>query len=371
MTVKKEKNKNDYKVIISELGINPFHVVNMIFALMCIVPLLVVCYILIGKHFLYRLFMGIDGLQITIALFVALTGLFYAYNLTKNLIEKLLIYADDRRRADNERSEFMTSVSRDLRIPVEVIKFEMANIMAGVGTIVGGIIEETVKKCLDATDKLADLVENIMDFPNIGFVRMNVQRKLIDFRDIIKGELADATQMAKKNNLDLRCRFATDNANLWGDEKKLSKMSMNLISNAIKYTPRGGVVNVLVQSDADTVQFSVGNAGPGLLSEKMERLFEKEAGPEKYAGMEDSAVEISAVNDIVELHNGHITLNSKQDKETEFKVVLPRDLRAKSGLRESGPKISEGSPLAANGAISMAEILNTILTDLASYKKPK
>ena len=63
MVKKKEKNKNDYKVIISELGVNPFHVINIIFALMCIIPLLVVCYIIVGKHFIYNLFLTKTALK--------------------------------------------------------------------------------------------------------------------------------------------------------------------------------------------------------------------------------------------------------------------------------------------------------------------
>ncbi|MCX5666517.1 MAG: HAMP domain-containing sensor histidine kinase, partial [Candidatus Omnitrophica bacterium] len=311
MAKNKEKSKNDYKIIISELGVNPFHVVNIIFALVCVIPLLAVCYIVVGRHLLYDIFMGLDGAQMSIAILIALAGLFYAYSLVRNLMEKLLIYAEERRLADSEKEEFMVSVSRDLRTPLEAIKFEIGNIKAGVDNVTGGVIADTVNRCLNDTNKLADIIKNIMDFPNAGFVRTNVQRKLVDLRGIVRDELSGVEQFAKNNNLHLSPRFSTKNANLWGDEKKLSRMTTSLIHNVIKSTPQGGVINVSVSSDDDTVRLVLGSGGPG---------------------PKDLVEEISVAKDIVELHSGRLTVDNGPDKELEFNIVLPRDLRTRKGV---------------------------------------
>ncbi len=366
MADKKEKNKNDYKIIISELGIDPFHVVNIVFALVCVIPLLAICYIVVGKHFLYDIFIGIDGAQMSIAILIALTGLFYAYNLVRNLTEKLLIYAEERRKADYEKEEFMISASRDLIASLEVIKFEMGNIMTGVDNVVGGIIGETVKKCLDAVNKLADLIKNIMDFPNAGFVRTNVRRKFVDLRDIVKTELGSVERLAKNNNLNLRFKFVTENANLWGDEKKLSRMITNLIYNAMKSAPQGGVVNVSVSSDDDTVRLAVENISPELLSKNANVTFEKSDKPDKYLGPEDIAGEISVAKDIAELHNGHLTVSNDPDKGLEFKIVLPRDLRTRKGLKR---EMQEKAANVENENINMWLTLNKVLTEIVSKTK--
>ena len=371
MADKTEKNKNDYKIIISELGIDPFHVINTIFALVCVIPLLAVCYIVVGKRLLYDIFIGVDGAQMAIAILIAIAGLLYAYNLVTNMMEKLLAYAEERRRADLEKKEFMISVSHDLKIPLEVIRVEMGNIKTGVSSIVEGIIGESIKRCLEAANKLAGLIEDIVHFTSVDFVRMNLQRKLIDFRDIVTAGLDGAERLAKEKNLGLIRKLVTDNANLWGDERKLSRMTNNLITNAIKYTPQGGVVNVSVLTDADTVQLAIGNKGPGFLPEDMAMRYEKSGETGKYSGIEDMAVEISIIKDIVELHKGHITINSKPDKEMEFKIVLPRDLRVKGGIRDAGQKNSNGKSLATEGAMGVAQTLNAILKDLLNYRKTK
>jgi len=369
MADNKEKSKNDYKIIIAELGVNPFHVVNIIFALVCVIPLLAVCYIVVGRHLLYDIFMGLDGAQMSIAIMVALAGLFYAYSLVRNLTEKLLTYAEERRRADSEKEEFMMSVSRDLKAPLEVIKFEMGNINAGVTDVVRGIIGDTVKKCLNATNRLAGLIENIINFPSTGFVRTSMDRKLVDLREIVKAGLSSAEPFAKNNNTDVRTGFVTENANLWGDEKKLSRMATTLIYNAIRSAPQGGIINVSVSSDDDTVRLAVENRSPGLSPKEQDVVFEHGVQAADCAGRADVASEISVAKDIIELHNGHLTINNDPDKELGFKIVLPRDLRARKGMTGLGRDIRNKADSMENENINTWLSINRVLTEIVSKSK--
>jgi Signal transduction histidine kinase len=366
---KKVKNKNDYKVIIAELGVNPFHVVSVIFALMCVIPLLAVFYIVSGKHFFENIFLGLNGIQMLIAILIALTGLFYAYNLVRNLTEKLLVYAEEYRRADCEKEEFMMSVSHDLKVPLETIKMEIGNIRAGAGSIVGGIIEETVKKCLNATDQLTGLIKNIMGFPSFRFIRTNIHRKPVDLIAIVKTELGNLERFAKNNNLTLRSRFITENAKLWGDEDKLSRMAANLIHNAIKFAPKGGVVNVLISSDDDTVQFVIENIVPEVLSKSANMAVEKSVSPDDHAAEEDRADEVSIAKDIVELHGGHLTINNVLGEELEFRIVLPRDLRTRKGMTDRRRDVRDSLAGIENENIDMWIALNKALTDIVSKTK--
>jgi len=158
---------------------------------------------------------------------------------------------------------------------------------------------------------------------------MFINRELIDFSNIIKNEVDNFMQQTKNTNLDLRYSPSASNSNLWGDKNKLSRVVMNLISNAIKYTPAGGMVDVLLSSDQNTITLSVINTGPGITSDEMERLFKKFGRLDKHSEIEGTGLGLSIVKDIIDLHNGHITVKSELGKNTEFKVVLPSDLRGK------------------------------------------
>jgi len=366
MAKTKDENKNDYKIIISELGINPFHVVNIIFALMCVIPLLAVCYIIVGKHFVYDLFLDEDGIEMIIAVFIAFAGLLYAYKLVRALIERLLRYAEDSRIANNEKRDVLIAVSNDLKAPLKALRAGMSKLMNCADDALKGASAETTKSCFDTAETMDKFIEEITDFSKAGFIRMGMRREFIDLRNIIKTEVDGVTQLTKKKNLNVQCSFATGSTNLWGDEKKLSRAVTNLLSNAIKHTPEGGVVNITALSDESTVQFSVKNTGPWLLPDETDRIFEKNERPNDYSGAKDTRVELSIVKDIVDLHNGHMAASNKPGKEVEFKIVLPRDLRMRRGLQEVRRRTADKAPLAA---MNIAEILNQKLKNLiTSYR---
>ena len=107
---------------------------------------------------------------------------------------------------------------------------------------------------------------------------------------------------------------------------------MNLISNAVKYTPEGGSVDVVLSSSDSTVQFSVLNSGPGLGQDEIDMIFKKYERLDKHSHIDGKGLGLSIVKDIIDLHNGHITVHSEPDKMTEFRVVLPKDLRTRNGI---------------------------------------
>ena len=364
-----ERRKNDYKVIISELGVNPFHAVDVIFALMCVIPLLAVCYIIIGKYFLYNLFLDENALEMVIAIFIALIGLLYAYRLVRNLIEKLLRYAEESKIAENQKTELLITVSNDLRAPLTALKAGIFDIINCAGDVLKGADATTAKSCIGAAETLTSFIEKIVNLPKIGLIRMGIKREFIDLKDIIRDELDGLMQLIRKNKIDLQCAFTADNTNLWGDEKKLSKAIGALLSNALRYTPEMGVISVTLSSNEDTVQLSVKNTGPGLSPEEMDRIFEKSEKLNDYLGIKSTEAELSIVKDIIDLHNGRIIVNNVPHKEMEFRILLPRDLRMRSGLQEFNRKMTDNIPLPADANMHIAEVINQKLKDLVDFYK--
>ena len=324
-----KNDHNDYKIVISELGFDPFRILNSVFVLMGVIPLLVLFYLIIGGNFLHKLFLGTNGFVVTIAILISLLGFLYAYILVKNLLMKLLKYAQERKIADNEKNEVMLAVTHDLKNPLTTIQVSMDNLKDGVGGVLNSSHAGIIKICLSNVERLFKFIEEILNYSKNDFNRAFIKREFIDFSNIINKEVNNFMQQAKKANLNLRYQPPATSTNLWGDKNKLSSVVINLISNAIKYTPVGGAIGVLLASDQNTITFSVLNTGPGITSEEMERLFKKFERLDKHSGIEGTGLGLSIVKDIVDLHNGHITVKSEPGKNTEFKVVFPSDLRGK------------------------------------------
>jgi len=239
-------DKNDYKIVISELDFDPFRILNSVFVLIGIIPLLALFYLIIKGDLLQKIFLGNNGLIVVISIAISLLGFLYAYILVKNLLMKLLKYAQERKLADKEKIEVMVAVTHDLKNPLTTIKTAMDNLKDGVGGELSSSHSGMVKICLSNVERLFKFVEEILNSARDGFIRVFNKRELVNFSDIINIELNNFMHQARKANLDLRYRTSSVNSSLWGDKNKLSRIVMNLISNAIKYTPAGGIIDVLL-----------------------------------------------------------------------------------------------------------------------------
>ena len=325
----KKINNNDYKVVVSELGFDPFRILNSVFVLMGVIPLLVLFYLIISGNFFNKFFLGANGFVVVLTVVISLLGFLYAYMLIKNLLIKLLKYAQERKLADKEKTEVMLAVTHDLKNPLTTIKVSMDNMKDGVGGELNSYHSDMVRVCLLNIERLFKFIGEILNSSREDFIRKFIKRELFDFSHLIKHEVNNFMQQAKSVNLDLQYQVSADSIFLWGDKDKLSRVSMNLISNAIKYTPTGGKIDVSLLLDKNTIILSVINTGPGITPDEMERLFKKFGRLDKHSAVEGMGLGLSIVKDIVDLHNGHITVKSELGKNTEFKVVLPNDLRSK------------------------------------------
>jgi len=96
---------------------------------------------------------------------------------------------------------------------------------------------------------------------------------------------------------------------------------------------------VTLSSGDSAVQFSVINTGPGLGPDEIGKIFKKYERLDKHSHIDGRGMGLSIVKDIIDLHNGHISVHSEPNKVTEFRVVLPKDLRARSGISMTGSNI--------------------------------
>ena len=328
---KKSRQKpdhNSYKVVISDLGISPFRMMRVAFVLMGILPLLIIFYIIVGRKFIFDIFLGTNGLIALFAIFISLIGFVYAYTLIADMIGKLVGYSVERKQADEEKTELLLAVSHDLKTPLTILKTGMRNLMDGIGGVLSNVHVGIADHCLRAVDRITHFIDELLNFSKVGFMRTNIQRDLIDLGQMIKNEVDAISDLAKENNQNLKLKIGTNQTKVWVDEKKISRAIMNLLSNAIKYTPEGGKISVVLSTDENTVKLAVINTGPGILPDEIEKIFKKYERLGKHSDIEGTGLGLSIVKEIVDLHKGRLTVKSEPGKETEFDIILPRDLRA-------------------------------------------
>ena len=177
------------------------------------------------------------------------------------------------RQLEQMRREFVANVSHELRTPVSVIR-------ANAETLLDGAIDdpEFARGFLDAlvrnADRLAALVSDLLDLSRVESGRYPIERHRMAPSAPVRTVIAALAQTARDAGLQLT-EGAFPQVESYADPKAVEQVLTNLVHNAIKYSPSGGVVHISASADDDVVHFSVADNGPGIPLAQRGRIFER------------------------------------------------------------------------------------------------
>jgi signal transduction histidine kinase len=228
-------------------------------------------------------------------------------------------------KVEEEKSYFMRKASHELRSPLIAIQSFVQIFLKGlVGDISHeqrGIFERMdvrLRSLLDLTKELLLLSRlRVLDSPQ------NLSR--FDFGEVVKQSSELLSPWAKDKDIELS--LETEPVFLVGDREGLGEVATNLISNGIKYTPRGGRVTVVLRSEGAKACFSVEDSGIGISEEDQPNVFHEffRAAEAKRMTEAGTGLGLSIAKRIAEMHGGIISLTSAPGRGTRFDVELPLD----------------------------------------------
>ena len=240
---------------------------------------------------------------------------------------------------DQLKSDFVSSVSHELRTPLTTIKALTRLLMRD------GIDDAKRREYLDTIsvecDRQIDLVLNLLDMSRIEGGVLRVTKERVDVEDLIASVVKSETRSAEKRSHDLRVGPANEIAPVCGDPKALRRVLSNVIENAIKYTPDGGLIIVSANQIDDNVGISVTDNGRGIPPEDMPVLFDKfhRGRPASHSAamrnatsdaefLEDADVSgvglgLFLARNIMEQMGGRISVESEVGQGSTFTLHLP------------------------------------------------
>jgi len=241
--------------------------------------------------------------------------------------------------ADRSKDEFLAMVSHELRTPLSAI-VGWSQILADPRTK-----SEMTSKAKEIIERNAraqtQLVDDLLDMSRITTGKLRLEFQPIELTFIIKEALDVAQPAASAKAIDLRVRFEPEAAEISGDPDRLQQVVGNLVSNAIKFTPTGGWVEVRLERSDPHMQIIVTDNGKGIKSEFLPHLFDRFVQDDvsiarRYSGL---GLGLTIVRHLVELHGGTVKAESKGEGQgATFTVRLP--IRAvRSTARESEPAL--------------------------------
>ena len=227
--------------------------------------------------------------------------------------------------ADRLKSDFIKHVSYELRTPLNTILGFAEHLSSEIPGALSPRQREYVDAIVAGAHSLKDLVSDILDLALIesGALRLELER--INLFEMISEVATRARDWAAKAGLALEVSCSEDSGHFLGDKRRLRQVAFNLLSNAFKYTPRGGTITLGGTVQGDDVQIYVADNGPGVADEVKANVFDRFAAKSRSGQRAGAGLGLALVNRFVELHDGWVELES--DNGTTVRCHIPRRLQ--------------------------------------------
>ena len=220
---------------------------------------------------------------------------------------------------DRLRRDVIANVSHELRTPLGALQATLENVVEGVSEP----DQQTLQTMLAQTKRLGRLVTQLLDLSRLeaGEQRFDIQPFAV--RDVLDGAAREARLHAPPDVV-----FAIDSPaelEVQGDAERIHQVVSNLVENAVRFSPRPGIVTLRAAGNGATVSFVVEDEGPGIAPENLEGIFERfRRGDGAPGGSGGAGLGLAIARWIVELHGGEIHAERRDPSGTRFVVTLPQ-----------------------------------------------
>ncbi|TMK76103.1 MAG: GAF domain-containing protein, partial [Actinobacteria bacterium] len=226
--------------------------------------------------------------------------------------------------ASRHKSEFLANMSHELRTPLNAI-IGFSEVLAE--KMFGDINEkqtEYLQDILESGRHLLSLINDILDLSKIEAGRMELEATDFDLPSAIDNALILVRERASRRGITLGHSVDERLGQIRGDERKVKQVLLNLLSNALKFTPEGGRIDVRAVPHDGVAEISVADTGVGIAPQDQEAVFEEF----RQVGTADKKVEgtglgLALSRKFIELHGGRIWVESEVGKGSTFRFTLP------------------------------------------------
>ena len=232
------------------------------------------------------------------------------------------------------REEFLAIVTHDLRTPLTSMKGFvelLVNENKGADPVVGDYL-----KIIDSeADRMISLINDLLDLDRLNSDKITMELEPISMPRLVAYGIKSMEGLSRQRDVTMRMSVKGDEESLgiMADKRRILQVLINLHSNAIRFSPRGGSVDTVVYLEDGAVVTEIIDEGPGIEPEERERIFEKyrQVGQPSSQRTKGSGLGLTIVQRIVNMHGGRVRMDGREDKQgSRFVVRLPAGVKGAS-----------------------------------------
>lgn len=224
--------------------------------------------------------------------------------------------------ADRAKSFFLSTTSHELRTPLgAIIGFSELLTKEAVGSL-NQQQRNYAQYIFDSGNHLLSLVNDILDLSKIEAGKMKLYLELVDLTKFVRSAIPVLQEKFLEKGVSLKVKVPEIPYQVLADQRKLRQILYNLLANALKFTPPGGVVTISANSYPDYICLSIKDSGVGISAEEQLRLFQPFV--QLNQDNEGTGLGLAITKRLLELHNGSINVESSVGKGSTFRFQLPR-----------------------------------------------
>lgn len=298
----------------------------------------------------------------------------------KNQVKLDEVKLKEREEADKMKSRFFANISHEFRTPLTLI-------LGPANNLISKFKDEEIQKQTGAikrnANRLLILINQLLDLSTLEAGKLELKASRQNIVPFIKGITMSFESIAERKDITLKVKSSSDEIELYFDKEKMTKIMTNLLSNAFKFTPKGGTIAVSinnchselvlesefnkkmlkqVQHD-NCVEIKVRDTGIGISEEELPKLFDRfyQVDSSQTREHEGTGIGLALTKELVELHQGKISVDSKLNEGTEFTIELPV---GRNHLKDE--EIVEGDVILNPDLVGMKNLTEFSITDSSS-----
>ncbi len=232
--------------------------------------------------------------------------------------------AVEMREIDRQKTELVSNVSHELRTPLTSISGYVEMLRDGEYGELSDDVDETLAVVERSTARLRELIENLLVLSRSEATQGTHERRPVDLRTTIRDAVAMLGPEASARSVALTADVGGSPVEVVGDRSALERVVLNLVNNAVKFTPAEGAVTVTLATRGATAVVTVTDTGIGIVADEQARVFDRfyRASNASHRGIRGTGLGLAITRSIIEDHGGAITLRSEEGEGTEVEFTL-------------------------------------------------